>query len=1278
MFGGCCCLRAVNKNAGEDEDNGDVTQIASDAPLSSQQPAQQAGKQLEAEVQSIIQKASSGSTLDHEKRLQRVERKVREELIPSHPPLLVKTTTDNHEHQDISGLQETDGGNIICIGNPGSGKSTLLNAMVGRIAFASGMSAGSGLTTRLEEAAYENTTYIDTPGLADSRRREQAADNLNKLFRNAGSYRILFVLTLEAGCLRPQDKTTVDLVMEAIQDAHIDTNTASKYGIIINKIERSVADKLNLKADAIEQVFFLSMANDFVDAAGDEILPLPEMFKSFIKNLPRIEVTSAGATLNVKWNKYDQLINDYSEEITRHLKEQETLRNLIMERDAMAKSGLRNVEEGSEQEPDSEVEQSQTAQAEQSLFKEGDKVVALAHGKFTDKSGTTVELESGEQGTVKAVDGKLFEVVFPRTEARANLRYRDLRDRCCLQTACEDKARETVRRLAHRGIALRDLLEFYGKLPKVMSTWDPRNSTTFDVVRDAIIPETRKVMVSFAEKVNSGSPKLAMRMVTHNWGNKFTHFIAAVVADALDEGTYCAVTERLDNPKRMDDLKRKLEVMGMMDMTYWICAFCVNQHRSICKQEVYGCPCEARLILNGSPLCELDKFDKMMRFIFNKDMDANAKHVVAVDAKGVIFTRAWVLAELVTAICMDAELSKDKVELNQDYKLMDINSLKVIHKEHNSYINIDKCEASRSEDKKFVLETAYKQIEDSNDTKEHFHEKFNLRVFGSLKLAATAPSLPRILVIGNKGVGKSYLIEAMREAHRDRNFLEMPGLADETSKRTTAETINDALQNNKCIVVFFVVTLEAGRVRPEDKETIHSVLNAVRVLRDEYSIIINKVSEKARKHYEDPKFLLTVKKELISESENKELPQQCFLVGQTFDEKTVVLPPGILKDAPIARINHKNLGTVNGETKMENIYALRKKLEQKEAETKRLEDELRGTDEKIVRVCMKNGKEISVKVVADDYCNVIREKAEEHVDVPADMILKLMQKGQVLLDLLLVDKLDAGEPVYAMVARNTGVDLYIQAAGTFECYQDVLRASTASTDDPNLLNIGPMPSILRVLEDTMEQAVDVPGLSAGKREGYLEYAESEGALLVPSLDSAALLTMHQATSFSQLVITVGVNSDSYNRGLGIGVEPSAVIDQTISSEGLPWYTYNGGTQDDRKHFQLIKFHPDMNSGALRIEGFGGFSNTDIGFTPKGWSNSGKKLHTLIITLGADGLNMLRFVGTEHKQEWRQEWKHQLFDGRHLPSVHAWIDLGGEENKPLHVGPITMKATIASP
>ena len=54
--------------------------------------------------------------------------------------------------------------------------------------------------------------------------------------------------------------------------------------------------------------------------------------------------------------------------------------------------------------------------------------------------------------------------------------------------------------------------------------------------------------------------------------------------------------------------------------------------------------------------------------------------------------------------------------------------------------------------------------------------------------------------------------------------------------------------------IFFVITLEAGRLRPEDTETMKLVLEAAPI-KDKYTIVINKATPAAVRAFQNPAVL---------------------------------------------------------------------------------------------------------------------------------------------------------------------------------------------------------------------------------------------------------------------------------------------------------------------------------------------------------------------------------------------------------------------------------------
>ena len=292
------------------------------------------------------------------------------------------------------------------------------------------------------------------------------------------------------------------------------------------------------------------------------------------------------------------------------------------------------------------------------------------------------------------------------------------------QTSHEDvNWTRKVEELSMRGMTLRSLLQFYQENLPSMPDWKyaPREHKTRDVVRRAIIPLTSREECAFSVSAfNKDGPKRAQVMVTHNWGNSFSNLLAAVLSDALQECSFSLPAELLQEDCAL--LQDLLAKMGRLDETYWICAFAVNQHISICHKNPYDrdpftnqlhpvCHCNSTNIIDSdgrSASSEINKFDDMMRLLATT---GGCSQVIAVDKSLDLFRRAWCVAEIAEA---------KRLQMDQSLKLWSKATLQERARTLNN-LDVRDMRASSDKDKELILG----KIQDVDD----FNAKLKVLIF---------------------------------------------------------------------------------------------------------------------------------------------------------------------------------------------------------------------------------------------------------------------------------------------------------------------------------------------------------------------------------------------------------------------------------------------------------------------------------------------------------------------------------------------------------------------
>jgi GTP-binding protein EngB required for normal cell division len=183
---------------------------------------------------------------------------------------------------------------ILFLGNPGVGKSTLCNTIFQQPVFNAGpFIDGGGMTLRKQEYEYQNTLYIDTPGLSYEETRMQAAREIEEALKKNSNYKIIFVITIQAGYLNRTDIVTIDTICDAIQ-------VPFEYGLIFNKVTERVMDKITQKGlDICLTSFKKKPYATVILRADNKIEDIPNMYfkadsenrKSLLEFLSKLKST---------------------------------------------------------------------------------------------------------------------------------------------------------------------------------------------------------------------------------------------------------------------------------------------------------------------------------------------------------------------------------------------------------------------------------------------------------------------------------------------------------------------------------------------------------------------------------------------------------------------------------------------------------------------------------------------------------------------------------------------------------------------------------------------------------------------------------------------------------------------------------------------------------------------------------------------------------------------------------------------------------------------------
>jgi len=246
--------------------------------------------------------------------------------------------------------------------------------------------------------------------------------------------------------------------------------------------------------------------------------------------------------------------------------------------------------------------------------------------------------------------------------------------------------RHSAEDVARRSISVDMLLHFYHVVVRGIG-YNPAELKTREVVWNIVVPVTADDVLSWVDSMRSRGGADAMDTadpgithVVHAWGMRFNELLMAVLRDAVG-GEFRGFGSNYDHSRDLyhDALRRR----------YWICCFCINQHRSICGEATMRCTCGGVKHNETSPRCEYDKFEAVAGRIHR----GGGRMIVVLEKEMMALNRAWCVDEIhyalhskmplrlqVTTIPQMVHLREYQCDVDACLATFEADRLRIVHK----------------------------------------------------------------------------------------------------------------------------------------------------------------------------------------------------------------------------------------------------------------------------------------------------------------------------------------------------------------------------------------------------------------------------------------------------------------------------------------------------------------------------------------------------------------------------------------------------------------------